>query len=426
MNQAALQTEPTPAQRLADKILARTNNGRDMIVLMHDIAQGGYDANEYDRITASKIIFDRGYGKCPKQAPVQSLAEAGPEPSPGGPDGSNQVPDPAPETQDNDVGAIRESPPTVTHKEPESPRLVNQLDNSLHESLGPAPETDVGALREAPALRESPPTVTHKEPESPRLVNQLDNSLHESLGPAPSAHNPTTNDVEPAPYSIRGAIRESPEHENTDTSSLQSSIQDFIIEITNDGDTLIDVLMDIAYADPDNPKVKPFHRKYADRILMDRAFGTDPTPVLGAVQARPQLGQSVSHHPDYPPGYIPDPTKDCIYCSPTLNMPEGHEGEHRFDQEAWDEVIEKLKRMEDEGIITPDPDYVPRDDLPSYLPPEDWVPNPDEVRKEVAEFRAKLELQAERRKQWPEIEERRRKKLAQIYPSHSEGESPDT
>ena len=403
MNQPALQTEPTPAQRLADKILARTNNGRDLIVLMHDIAQGGYDANEYDRITASKIIFDRGYGKCPKQAPVQSLAEeAGPEPSPGELDGSSQTPDPAPETDKTDVE--------------------------------PAPYSIRGALREAPALRESPPTVTHKEPKSPRLVNQLDNSLHESLGPAPSAcpepsrraHNPTTNDVEPAPYSIRGAIRESSEHENTDTSSLQSSIQDFIIEITNDGDTLIDVLMDIAYADPEDPKVKPFHRKYADRILMDRAFGTDPTHVLGAVQARPEPSQSVSHHPDYPPGYIPDPTKDCIYCSPTLNMPEGHEGEHRFDQEAWDETIAELKRLEDEGILTPDPDYVPREDLPSYLPPEDWVPNPDEVRKEVAEFRAKLELQAERRKQWPEIEERRRKKLAQIYPSHSEGESPDT
>ena len=132
MNQAAQQTKPTPAQRLADKILARTNNGRDLIDLMHDIAQGGYDANEYDRITASKILFDRGYGKCPKQAPVLSLAEeAAPEPSPGEPDGSSQTPDPAPEPNNQEPEAS---------KEPESPRLVNQLDNSLHESLGPAPK----------------------------------------------------------------------------------------------------------------------------------------------------------------------------------------------------------------------------------------------------------------------------------------------
>ena len=364
MNQVALQTEPTPAQRLADKILARTNNGRDLIVLMHDIAQGGYDANEYDRITASKIIFDRGYGKCPKQAPVQSHPEAGLDPSTGELDGSSQAPDPAPETDDNDVE--------------------------------PAPYSIRGEIRE------SPPTITHSEPESPRLVNQLDNSLHESLGPAPSAHNPTTNDVEPAPYSIRGAIRESPEHENTDTSSLQSSIQDFIIEITNDGDTLIDVLMDIAYADPADPKVKPFHRKYADRILMDRAFGTDPTAVRSAADGLVLTG-------DYPEHKISIQKDD---------------EDEPFDEEVWKEIIAELKQLEEDNNLPPDRP-VPKIDYSYYLPPDDFdlTPYLDE---EDAKFRAGIALRAERRKKWPEIEERRRKKLAQIYPSHSEGESPDT
>ena len=387
MNQAAQQTNPTPAQRLADKILARTNNGRDLIDLMHDIAQGGYDANEYDRITASKILFDRGYGKCPKQAPVQSLAEeAGPEPSPGEPDGSSQAPDPAPETDHNDVE--------------------------------PTPYSIRGEIRE------SPPTITHKEPESPRLVNQLDNSLHDSLGPAPSAHSPTrhSQDLD------NSESLENPESSDSlDPSSLQSSIQDFIIEITNDGDTLIDVLMDIAYADPADPKVKPFHRKYADRILMDRAFGTDPTPNTTVVQARPEPSQSVPHNPEYPPGYILDPTKDCIDCSPTLGMFEGHEGEHRFDEEAWAEAMEKLQQMVDEHGITPDPN-APKIDWSIYEPPEDWVPHPDEVRKEAAAFEAEIKLRIERQKNWPKIEERRRKKLAQIYPSHSEDDdkTPDT
>ena len=46
---------------------------------------------------------------------------------------------------------------------------------------------------------------------------------------------------------------------------------------------------------------------------------------------------------------------------------------------------------------------------------------------EAAKFRAEIKLRLERQKQWPEIEERRRKKLAQIYPSHSDdGKSPDT
>ena len=40
-----------------------------------------------------------------------------------------------------------------------------------------------------------------------------------------------------------------------DPSSIQSIIRDHIISITNDGDTLIDVLMDIAW--PDDPDACP-------------------------------------------------------------------------------------------------------------------------------------------------------------------------
>ena len=43
---------------------------------------------------------------------------------------------------------------------------------------------------------------------------------------------------------------------------------------------------------------------------------------------------------------------------------------------------------------------------------------------EAADFRAKNALRLERQKQWPEIEERRRKKLAQMYPSHSDDDKP--
>ena len=75
MNQVTQQTAPTPAQRLAEKIRARTNDTRDILNLLHDIAQGGYDATTNDQIYASRILFDRGYGKCPKQPPVLSPVE---------------------------------------------------------------------------------------------------------------------------------------------------------------------------------------------------------------------------------------------------------------------------------------------------------------------------------------------------------------
>ena len=208
------------------------------------------------------------------------------------------------------------------------------------------------------------------------------------------AHNPTTNDV--------GAIRESPEHENTDTYSLQSSIQDYIIEITNDGDTLVDVLMDIAYADPDDPKVKPFHRRYADRILMDRAFGTDPTAVRSAADGLVLTG-------DYPEHKISIQKDD---------------EDEPFDEEVWKEIIAELKQLEEDNNLPPDRP-VPKIDYSYYLPPDDFdlTPYLDE---EDAKFRAGIALRAERRKKWPEIEERRRKKLAQIYPSHSDDGPSET
>ena len=361
MTTTTQKTPPTPAQRLAAKIRARTDDTRDILTLLHDIAQGGHDATEHDKLTATQILFDRGYGKSPKSAP-----DTGSDPN------TN------PETDDNDVGAIRESPPAVPRKEPESPRLVSQLDDSLHESLGPAP------------------------------------------GPCPE---PVEGAQETARHSRESGNPESPDPFD-DSSSIQSIIRDHVISITNDGDTLIDVLMDIAWAD--DPSVKPFHRNRAGKMLLERGAGTDPTPVFRADQQLPEPSQSVPHNPEYPPGYIFDPTKNCIYCSHSIALPEGHEGEHRIDHEGLAKAFEDVQRMLDEQGITPDPN--PRKiDWHISSPSPEWVANNiDLVRREAAEFRAKLDLQAERRAQWPEIEERRRKKLAQIYPSHSDGGPPDT
>ena len=343
MTTTTQKTPPTPAQRLAAKIRARTDDTRDILTLLHDIAEGGHDATEHDKLTATGILFDRGYGKAPKQ--VSDTSEQNPE------------------TDDDDVGAIRESP-----------------------------------------------AAAHKEPESPRLVSQLDDSLHESLGPAPSAEETAQAPMSPDPFD--------------DPSSIQSIIRDHIISITNDGDTLIDVLMDIAWAE--DPGVKPFHRNRAGKLLLERGAGTDPAPVFRADQQLPEPSQSVPHNPEYPPEYIFDPTKNCIYCSHSIALPEGHEGEHRIDHEGLANAFEDVQRMLDEQGITPDPN--PRKiDWHISSPSPEWVANNiDLVRREAAEFRAKLDLQAERRAQWPEIEERRRKKLAQIYPSHSDGGPPDT
>ena len=142
-----------------------------------------------------------------------------------------------------------------------------------------------------PAPVDDKPKTT-KEPESPRLVTQVGDALHESLGPAPSAcpepsrraHTPDTHTADSqSPES--GGISHSTEHDNPDTSAPfdPTSIQDFIIEITNDGETLVDTLMEIADADADDPTVTSRHRSRAVRILVDRFMGTNPTALKNGV-----------------------------------------------------------------------------------------------------------------------------------------------
>ena len=334
MNATTQQIPSSPAQRLADKIRARTNDGRDLIDLLHDIAQGGYDASKSDRITASKFLLDRGFGKCPRQTPVRSQAR------------------PEPETRDNNVE--------------------------------PAPYSIRGALREAPSTGSS----------NPRLVTQAKDALQDSLGPAPSAHRESAQDDSTLTF---------------DPFSIQSSIQDYILEITNDGETLVDSLIEIAYAADDDSTVTPHLRSRADRILIDQLMRTNPALVRDGVC--PDCRRKWTTHPgshDHPePSGVVDETE-----------------EEPFDREVWEEIIAELNQMEEDGLITPDPD-APEVDMSAYMK---WTD--EEIAPYAAEAAAKLwndiDLRLERQKQWPEIEERRRKKLAQIYPSHTDSKSPDT
>ena len=361
MNQATQQTPPTPAQRLAAKIRARTNDTRDILNLLHDIAEGGHDATEHDKLTATGILFDRGYGKCPKSAP-----DASPAPSLD------------PETDDDDVE--------------------------------PAPYSIRGGG--GGAIRESPPAAAHKEPESPRLVSQLDDSLHESLGPAPGpCPEPVEGAQETARHSRESGNPESPDPFD-DPSSIQSIIREHIISITNDGDTLIDVLMDIAWAD--DPGTKPFHRNKAGKMLLDRGAGTDPSRVLNGVC--PNCRQRWTTHACSSAHSEHSPNPDTAEAGRVEDLPS--------DEERWAKIEADLKRMEEAGILTPDPNAPPID-ISNYRMPKDFDSTPYEE-EEFAAFKAEIELRIERQKQWPEIEERRRKKLAQIYPSHTDGEQPDT
>ena len=226
-----------------------------------------------------------------------------------------------------------------------------------------------------------------------RRVTQIDRSLHDSLGPPPSA-----------------------QPEGNTAASLESfdpySIQQHILEITDGCRTLMTVLTDICRAPDDDSKVKESHRVKAGQMLIDRLMGANPALVQDLVC--PDCRQMWTTHPDssaHPEPVEGDSTSDST-------------SEEFVPDPGWVETLHEIKRMEDEGILTPDPN-APKIDMSIYMKGTD-----EEIKPYAAEAAAKLrdelDLQIERQKQWPEIEERRRKKLAQIYPSHSDDDPPDT
>ena len=325
-----------------------TNNGLELIEILRDIANDCDEkATTNDRIAAANILTDRAFGKCPKQV--------------------SPSPDPTPEADDNGVEALREAPSA--------------------------------------------------KPESPRLVTQIDDSLHDSLGPAPSAHTPPRHsraNGNPESYDVS----DSPEYETPDPSdpySIHYTIQQHILAITNNGQTLRDILLEIARTE-DDPKdcpeprrrVTPYHRRRAASLLLDRLLGTDPNALHSAVC--PDCQQSWTTHtcsPDHA-----EPAQETPYRRPVRYV----------DPVALAEVRAEIQRMKDEGILTPDPN-APIIDISMYRMPKDFDYTPY-AKEEAAKFWADVELRLERQKQWPEIEERRRKKLAQTYPSHSEDDDP--
>ena len=243
----------------------------------------------------------------------------------------------------------------------------------------------------------------HSGPDSPRLVTQIDDTLNQSLGPPPSAH----------PEPVKEAQPHSPRPENPeplDPFSIQTSIQEYILTITNNGQTLRDALLEVARAKED-PGVKTSHRRRAATLLLERALGTDPNAVRNAVC--PDCRRKWSTHPESHTHPESRPQK-----APGRRM-------SKADPEALAKARAEIQRMKDEGILTPIPNSK-KIDISAYLPPDDFDLSPY-AKEEAAKFWTNIELGLERQKQWPEIEERRRKKLEQIYPSHSEdGDPPET
>ncbi len=227
----------------------------------------------------------------------------------------------------------------------------------------PTPKSDandVGAIRESPSVPAA----------NPRPVTQIKDTLDQALGPAPTTNSPQST-------------------KNSPPSTIHFTIQNHILEITNNGQTIREALEEIARSE-DYPKVTPYHRVRAVRILIDRILGT---------------GRALTR---------PEPTEEKPYRRPVKYL----------DPVKVARARAEIQRMKDEGTLTPDPNR-PKIDISKYMPPEDYVMPPEVAAEEAASFWEEINLRYERQKQWPEIEERRRRKHKEIYPSHSDDHEDD-
>ena len=118
--------------------------------------------------------------------------------------------------------------------------------------------------------------------------------------------------------------------------------------------------------------------------LLDRLLGTDPNALRSGVC--PDCRQKWTTHPGSHDHSDPS----------TVEKVE----DLRSDEERWAKIEANLKRMEDEGILTPDPNGSPID-ISNYRMPKDFDSTPYEE-EEAASFRAEIKLRLERQKQWPE------------------------
>ena len=186
------------------------------------------------------------------------------------------------------------------------------------------------------------------------------------------------------------------------TDPFKDKIARAIREETENGLSIVRNLIQIM--ETHEEPYKPHHNLAAAKQLIERGF-----PLTDALICHPDC----SHHA----------VEKAVTPADTTDDTDSTEKETVPDPK-WLEAITEVQRMKDEGILTPDPN-APKIDHSIYMTgtEEEIAPYADEV---AAAFRAELELQDERQAMWPEIEERRRKKLAQTYPSHSDGDPPDT
>ena len=206
---------PAFARHHSDKLREVTDELHRVYDNLLEIARGDTpNSTGYDRLRATRVLYDRGYGKATKSQPRTPSPESG---------RSSESEESNNQTNHSSDTPSEGGEPALSAAE--RSRRVARLEQKLDDELG---------LPQAPA-----------EPE------RVENAASSPKGglPAPSPD---------APSYLPDLVRES---------------QYYIMEITNYGDDLASILMSIHEPDPDDDSIRDCHRITAGMMIIDRVLG---------------------------------------------------------------------------------------------------------------------------------------------------------
>ena len=199
-----------------------------------DIARGNDPtANGYDMLRATRILYDRGFGKVTRNRPKMPPTES--------------------EKSGNHTNHSSDSPQTAANPEGGEPALseaqrsrrVAKLEQKLDDTLGP-PQTPTDQGGEEPVLSEA--QRSRREP----VLSEAQRSRRAPIRLDEPGHIPA------APGYVPDLVREA---------------QYYVLEITNYGAELAKILAYIHEPDPEDTTIRACHRITAGLMILDRVIG---------------------------------------------------------------------------------------------------------------------------------------------------------
>ena len=175
-----------------------------------EIARGNDpNANGYDRIRATRVLYDRGFGKVTRNTPRTPIPES------------------------------------------ERPTESGESGNHTnHSSDTPGSEPTAAA-------------------ESNRPVAKIEQKLDDTLGPPQAPAKPEARHTPPTRLNEPGHVPDAPGY----IPDLAREAQYYVLEITNYGAELASVLAYIHEPDPEDTSIRPCHRITAGQMILDRVIG---------------------------------------------------------------------------------------------------------------------------------------------------------